>query len=101
MDAWYWRPPTKEELRGTGMRASDFAADEPIVEVWDEHWEVLRLFSLYSSQWRFGVNGPAALDFTLFVAALERNGVKGEEFDRVIGELGVVEAQALFNLHKK
>lgn len=75
------------------MKPSDFP--EPEYEVWDENWDSIGLFMLYSSQWRMGPGGPIGLDFNVIHHALDRKGVKGDEYDKFIDDLRTIEQAAL------
>lgn len=98
VEALYWKAPTAASLAGTAYRVSDFP--EPVVEVWDEHWEALMLFRQFSSQWRFGMNGPAALDLNVFQHALDKRGVSGDDYAQIMDDLSVIEGAALTQIHK-
>lgn len=67
----------------------------PDVEVWEEHWDALQLFLVYSSQWRTGMNGLVGIDFNVFHHALDRKGIVGDEFDQYVSDLRVIEKAAL------
>lgn len=95
----YWKPPTAADLVNESYVLSDFA--EPDVEVWDEHWDVLHLFIAYSTQFRSGMNGPVSLDFNVFHHALDRKGVKGDEYDVWIDKLRTIEGVALKHIHSR
>jgi hypothetical protein len=85
-------------LYGTAYKVSDYP--EPHVEVWNEHWDVINLFTLYSTQWRTGMNGPTGLDFNVIHHALDRKGIEGEMFDQFVSDLRVIERAALVELHR-
>lgn len=91
----YYEAPTAEELAASGSayRVTDFV--EPHVDVWDENWDVLHLFRQYSTQWRVGAAGPIGLDFNVIHHALDRKGVKGDEYDEFIADMRIIEAAAL------
>ena len=90
----YWSPPSAEMLEATPYRKlEDYAPPE--VEVWTENWDVLHLFAQYSTQLRIGPAGPVGLDFNVFHHALDRKGIKGDEFDEWIAKLKIIETQAL------
>jgi hypothetical protein len=96
---YYWSAPTADDLKGTSYRLTDFV--EETVEVWDENWDVICLFTQYSSQWRTAMNGPIGLDFNVFHHALDRKGIAGEDYDEWILKLGIIEAEALKQLNRK
>lgn len=97
MDVLYWKKPTASELAGTAYRVEDYP--EPHVEVWDENWDALSLFMTYSTQWRIGMNGPVGLDYNVFHHAMDRKGIVGDEFDKLIQDLGTIEQAALLKIH--
>ena len=45
------------------------------------------------------MNGPTALDMTVFHHALDRKRVVGDDFDRIIEDLTVIERVALRKIH--
>lgn len=94
----YWSAPTAAELAGSAYKVSDFP--EPHVDVWDENWDVLHLFRLYSTQWRVSMGGPVGLDFSVLHHALDRKGIKGDEYDTYIANLRIIESAALQQIHK-
>jgi hypothetical protein len=87
-------------LKGTSYTQKDFIDNEPHVEVWDENWDVIELFRLYSRQWRMAMNGPVALDYTVFHHELDRKGVPEDEYDKIVWQLKIVEEQALKLIHR-
>lgn len=98
MGVLYWTAPTAHELKDGPYKLTDFP--EPKCEVWDEHWDALLLFRQYSSQWRFSMNGPAALDLVVFIHALERKNVDDQDFERIMGDLRLIERFALTEMRK-
>ena len=73
----------------------DFTDNKPKIELWDENVDVFLLFQRYCTQWRMGPRGPIGLDMSVFHDALDRKGIKGNEFDDFVVDLGVIEAAAL------
>lgn len=101
MGAIYWRPPSEADLAHVPWRkASDFASNEPVVEVWEENWAAVELFIDHMTQWRCGPSGPIGLDYTVLHGALGRDGVTGEEFKERMREIGILESAALAIIHK-
>jgi len=80
---------------GTNYRVEDYIDAEPVVEVWDENWDVLLLYRQFASQWRMGGHGPAALDFTVFFHELDRKGVSADEYDEYVDKLRIIESNAI------
>lgn len=99
VEALYWKAPTAASLAGTAYKLSDFP--EPRVEVWEESWDSILLFRQFSSQWRFGPNGPAALDLNVFQNVLDKRGVSREDYDRIMDDLCVIEGAALTQIHRQ
>lgn len=98
MEALYWYPPTEKELAGTVYVIEDFP--EPEVKVWREVWEAIQLYRSFSTQWRFGMNGPVALDYNVFQHALDRKGIVGDKYERIMSALAVIESAALIEINK-
>jgi Phage related hypothetical protein (DUF1799) len=99
VEAIYWSAPTKEELEGTAYVVDDF--EEPDVDVVDDNWDVILLYRMLASQWRTGFNGRESLDMNVFQHALDRKGVVGQDYERALWNLSVIESAALELFHKK
>lgn len=88
------------DARGDDVHTpEDFA--ETDFEVYVGNWDAISLYRQFDSQWRHGFNGPYALDFNVFQHALDRKGVVGEKYDTLMWQLGIIEAAALNEFHKK
>lgn len=68
--------------------------------MWDENWDVIFLFQKFSSQWRFGPNGPVGLDLTIFLHELDRANMPKELYDEYVWKLNVIEAAALSEMRR-
>lgn len=66
--------------------------------MWDENWDVIHLFEMYSEQWRMGFNGPIGLDMTVFHHELDRKGIPADEYDTWIHQLRIIQAEALHRM---
>lgn len=98
----YWKPPSAAELATLpgAHKASDF--QEPTVEVWDENWDVVCLFSTFSKQIRYSGMGVATgLDMSIFLHELDRKGITGDEYDEFVDDLGTIERAVLKVLNKR
>lgn len=74
----------------------DYELGKPkVIELWDENWDVFHLYLSYPNQWRVGAGGPVGLDMSVFHHALDRKGIKGDEFDEFVEDLLVIESAAL------
>jgi len=58
------------------------------------------MFRTFNRQWKYGFNGPVALDLGVFQHALDRKGITGEQYDEFIYSLTVIESAALKEIHK-
>jgi Phage related hypothetical protein (DUF1799) len=96
VDDLYWRPPPPHLLLALQKTEDDFPQET--VEVWDENWAVVELYSRNSSQWRAGAAGPFALDYSVFFAAIKAAGMDEED---TMWALRIIEAAALIHLHEK
>lgn len=95
----YWKAPTAEELTSTPWyKPEDFIKNEPKCEVWDENWDVINLFVMYSAQLRMGPNGPIGLDFNVFFHELDRKGITGDAYDEYVANLRTIERAAIAKL---
>ena len=47
------------------------------------------------------MSGPFALDYNVFLSVMERKGIQGEAFDKMMDDLALIEVQALHNINKK
>ena len=101
MENLYYRIPSAAELENTSYTQQDFIDNEPQVDVWEENWDVIELYRQYSSQWRMAMNGPVALDFTVFHHELDRKRVPDELYDVYVWKLKTIEQSALKWIHAK
>lgn len=97
--ALYWERPSDADLLQIGLKAKHYP--EPDVVVWPENWDAVQMFSRLSTQWRIGASGPAALDYPVFYREMDRAGITGGEVDEFMWRIGVIEAEALKQIHKK
>ncbi len=83
-----------ESLGAPAQLRERFAAP-PEVEVYPENWLAVRLFSLLSTQWRVGMNGPTGLDYAALPAVLDLYGVKKKHRADAFEALRTMECEAL------
>lgn len=93
----YTRPPTEEELKGTGLVPADF--DEE-AEIWPENWEAWSIFRILDTQWNFGINGRTGLRYEVLFDLLDRRGYAGQEWEDMVADVRVLEDAALTALNK-
>lgn len=95
MRAFYWRPPDEAEL--SLWRGSKTAADfpEPVIEVWEDNWEVLSLFRRNCDQWRVGPNGPFGLDLNVIYTDMAVRNVLPARQEQLLQQLILVKDAAL------
>lgn len=72
----------------------DFEEDKAF-EVWPENWPAIDLYMRNWTQWRYGPGGPSGLDYLVFFADLERQGVTGDEAEGIMAEIRMIEIGAL------
>lgn len=97
----YYRIPTAAELVDEPYTQQDFIDARETVEVWEENWDVLILFSKYMTQWRMGFTGPVALDYQIFLHELDRKNVPEALYDDYTDKLAVIENAALQQIHRR
>lgn len=83
-------PPPQSLVEQYGGELSDFI---PQVEIWPENWEIFRIFSQLSTQWRTGMGGATGLDYASVRWLLDLNGV--EDVKAALSDIQVMEAAAL------
>ena len=76
---------------------SDFE-DDP-VEVWPENYAAFDLFSMLSTQWRMGMNGPVGLDYMPMFAMMNRMNLSEQAYHWMFGDMRIIEAEALTLIH--
>ena len=97
--ALYEKESTAAELAEFGLEESDFP--ERNVELWPEHWPVLKFFYGICTQWRQGAAGPTGLDYNVVFSELKRQGFKNKHFQSMLDDLRVIEHEALEVIHKQ
>jgi len=70
------------------------------IEVWPENWPAWSLFCEISGQWRTGMNGPTALDYTALFLRMDRLGLAGNEWEQRFADVRTIEAAALEQMGK-
>lgn len=100
MAVLYWEPPSADFFAKYPHRSpKDYP--EPDLEVFDENWDALMLFSNYSTQWRVGANGATGLDYNVFQHELDRMKLDKETYDKFMRQLRQIERQALREMRSK
>ena len=97
--AFYKKQPTAADLAKYGFKKSDLP--DPEVELWLEHWPVLKFFYGICTQWRQGAAGPTGLDYNVVFSELRRQGFKKKHFQSMLDDLRVIEHEALEVIHKQ
>ena len=81
-------------MYGGKKTVADFP--EPIIEVWEENWDVLSLFRRNIDQWRMHPSGtPYALDLNVFYSDMAVRKVPPDEQERLLSQLQLVKDAAL------
>lgn len=99
VEALYWKRPTAAELKALGMKEKHFP--EPVVTVWPEGWAAIQLFTRVGNQWRAGMGGPFALDYTAVRAEMDESGIPAEDRPELMRHIRVIEAAALEQMRKE
>lgn len=71
---------------------------EPSVDVFDENWEVIQIYSRNNDQWRFGPNGAFSLDLNVFMADMELHDYPKADRIKYLEQLRIVRAVVLEDL---
>jgi hypothetical protein len=95
----YEAGPNEEELAQFGLTLDDVAADP--VDVWPENEQAWRLFSFVGTQWRVGMGGATGLDYGPLYHKMDRMGLAPDEYERLEGEIQIMEYAALACMQKK
>lgn len=91
--------PSDEELALIGIRRED-VEDTSVIEVWPENELPLSVFREVSSQWRFGPQGPTALDWNIVFRVMDLMGIKSKRQLNVIAAIRIMENAALRQINK-
>lgn len=94
----FWRPPDEKELSAFGLKVDDY--DESVADVWPENWPAIDLYVKYRTQWIQGAGGPTGLNYVVLFDDLDRNGVEGEDRDRIMDGIRVIEDAVLDDVYK-
>lgn len=90
-----YRPaPDPEELKAIGLLPED-VEDNSIVEVWEENWPALEIFSMLGTQWRVGMGGPTGLDYAILPIIFDGRGIKPKRRLELLSDLQIMEREAL------
>jgi hypothetical protein len=91
--------PNQAELDSLGFTAADYADDTAAV-VWPENWPVWLLWGEMRGQWRVGINGAYAIDYTPLFARMDRLALRAEDWEEMFADFRVIEAVALGEMNK-
>lgn len=71
--------------------------------MWPENWPAWQLFQQLAGQWRAGVGGVYALDYTALFMRMERMRLADDAWDALFQDVRVLEGAALeqIRLRKK
>jgi len=64
-------------------------------DVFPENWAAVRVFSLMSTQWRFGMNGAVGLDYAALPVVEARAGVANEDLADLFWAVREMELETL------
>jgi len=85
-------------MEATGFTPEDY--DTEPVEVWPENWAVWSLFCELSGQWRHGMNGATALDYTTLFMRMDRLQLSADDWEAHFADIRVIERAALEQMSK-
>lgn len=68
------------------------------VAMWPANAESIGYFIEMGTQWRVGPGGFVGLDYNVFIALADRRGIKGEDFERLLADLQIMEDEALLTM---
>lgn len=94
-----FKVPDAAELARTGLTADDYAEDTR-ADVWPENWPVWALWLEVRNQWRVGMNGAYALDYTPLFMRMDKLGLSNADWNEMFADLRVVEATTLDEMRK-
>jgi hypothetical protein len=98
--AFYARPPTEEELAGTGFLPSDYQQAD--FEVWPENMRAISLFSALSTQLRTsGMGGVIGFDYNAYFARMDRMNLTDQDYEWLFDDIRVIESEAIIILNQK
>ena len=96
--ALYEQQDSAEKLAAFGLKPSDYERDS--IEVWPDNHQSVGLFNRLSTQWRVGMSGCTGLDYGVMFQMMTRMGLSVEDFDRIEGDIRVLENEALSEMHR-
>jgi len=72
------------------------ASPPPVeVDVFQDCWQAVALFSKLLTQWRVGVAGRVGLDYNVMFRFMDRMTLTHDEFDQLVEDIGTMEAAVL------
>lgn len=79
-------------MRSWGFAEEDF---NPQVDLWPENWKSWTLFAEMFGQWRAGMGGKYAMDYTPLFMRMERMRLPDGEWEVIYTDIRVLESAAL------
>lgn len=76
---------------GLDVECDAFAAEDEVVDVWDEHWPAFELLQAMGTQLRVGPSGLIGIDFAPLPAVMDVLGIEPAERRRVFADFRVLE----------
>jgi hypothetical protein len=71
-----------------------------VAEVWPENWPAVLLFVEMAGQWRAGMSGPTALDYTALFLRMQRMNLSDANWQQIFDDVRVMESAALEQMHE-
>ena len=91
--------PTADEMAAAGFAPEDF--DQDVIEIWPEHWDIVRFFMRLPTQWRYGMSGRTGLDYTAVMSLLATLRLPLDKEAEILESVQVMEMAALEAMNKK
>lgn len=86
-------------MQSLGFTPADYADD--YVECWPENWQAFSLFASIGNQWRIGMGGVVALDYSVLFHRMDRMKLPHDEYEQLFDDVRVLEGAALSVFQRK
>ncbi|PIT43408.1 DUF1799 domain-containing protein [Snodgrassella alvi] len=93
----YAKSASEAELAAFGFKPSDFNEE---VLIWPENFEVVKLFTKLSTQWRVAAGGATGLDYSAVYALFKMHRIKKKRYKSLLADIAVMESAALDEMYK-
>ncbi len=94
MTTHHWSPPSEKELAKFGGTKTLEDYPEPVLDVWEENWDVMMLYVRNQTQWRASANQLIGLDYNALYTDMALREIPTERQNELMDDIRIIEVQA-------